>query len=226
MKSCFVQVLDLQTYDYYLEIIIFSPSFFHNMDNLSNKQKEIVSLETLDENSNDESNRNSLNSSPTNEDSTLADNDLTSYIDSTNYRYSNINTAASASAAAVSSSYNSANYRRANTSSVASSISSSANRVSAGLFNNNSLSQPSNIFSFDANNQEEFVEYDSNKSCCIECGVFAFLVKCQGHCDMQLCESCCEKHWQFEINELIKIKTHLENSVTELKKYLCKLCLV
>lgn len=183
-----------------------------------NKQKDVVSLETLDENSNDESNRNSLTSSPTNyyEDSTLADNDLTTYIDNSNYRYAN----AAATTAASSSSYGASNYRRANASSVASTMSSSTNRLSAGLFNTSSMNPTSNIFSFDSNNQDEFVEYDANKSCCIECGVFAYLIKCQGHCDMQLCESCCEKHWQLEINDLIKIKNNLENNVTELKKYL------
>jgi len=54
----------------------------------SSKQKDIVSLETLDENSNDES----IRSSPTNfYEETLADNDLSSYMNNNNFRYSSSN---------------------------------------------------------------------------------------------------------------------------------------
>jgi hypothetical protein len=60
----------------------------------------------------------------------------------------------------------------------------------------------------------------SPKSCCIECGAYAQLVKCMSHCDLHICENCQHKHWQIEINELIKYKTSLENNVDELKKYL------
>lgn len=60
----------------------------------------------------------------------------------------------------------------------------------------------------------------STKSCCIECGAYAHLVKCMSHCDLHICENCQHKHWQMEINELIKFKTSLENNVDELRKYL------
>jgi len=35
-----------------------------------------------------------------------------------------------------------------------------------------------------------------------------------------VCEECQEKHWQMEINELLSMKTYMENSVADLKKYL------
>ena len=178
----------------------------------STKPKEIVSLESLDETSNDESNRNSLASSPTNyyEDSTVADNDLSNYSvdNNNNFRYAT---------SLLNTNYGASSRRAA---SVVSSTSTNK-RLPTGILGNKAPS----IFSFDnQNNQEEYSDdYNANKSCCIECGSFAFLVKCTAHCDMQICESCCEKHWQLEINDLIKIKTHLEDNVTELKKYLCKL---
>jgi hypothetical protein len=177
----------------------------------SSKQKDIVSLETLDENSNDES----IRSSPTNfYEETLADNDLSSYMNNNNFRYSSSNYGTNSTT-----NNNIPNLRRS-TASVASSSVSSAKRLSGGVFMTNLT--PS-IFSFDnLNNQEDFSDelLTSNKSCCIECGIFGYLTKCAAHCDKQLCESCCDKHWQLEINELIKIKTTLENSVADLRKYL------
>ena len=82
-----------------------------------------------------------------------------------------------------------------------------------------------NIILYDggSSNQEYGVEGGedfSGKGCCLECGMFTFLSKCNAHCDLQLCESCQQKHWQIEINELIKMKTFLETSVGDLRKYL------
>lgn len=178
----------------------------------SPKARDIVSLETLDENSNDESNRNSLASSPTNyyTESVVNDNDLEGYVDTGNFRFAH-----TANAFAQSS----ANKLRRGTASVTSSSSSSNRRFSGGILQ--SSNQTPSIFSFDnQSNRGDYADELGNKSCCIECGCFAVLIKCAAHCDMMLCENCCEKHLQLEINELIKIKNHLENSVVDLKKYL------
>lgn len=58
------------------------------------------------------------------------------------------------------------------------------------------------------------------KGCCLKCGSFAYLSK---YNDAQLCDNCTQKHWQDEINELIKYKTFLESSVRDLKRYLSML---
>ena len=104
----------------------------------SSKQKDIVSLETLDENSNDES----IRSSPTNfYEETLADNDLSSFNNNNNnFRYSSSNYGTTNST-----NNNVPNLRRS-TASVASSSVSSAKRLSGGVFMTNLT--PS-IFSFD-----------------------------------------------------------------------------
>jgi hypothetical protein len=60
----------------------------------------------------------------------------------------------------------------------------------------------------------------ADKSCCLECGQYSFLNKCTAHCDLMLCESCQQKHWQIELNELIRMKSLLEQNVADLKKYL------
>ena len=72
-----------------------------------------------------------------------------------------------------------------------------------------------NIFNDDANNFD-------NKSCCIECGAFAVLQKCKAHCNLDICENCKQKHWQTEMDELLKLKSHLETNVGDLRNYLCK----
>lgn len=38
--------------------------------------------------------------------------------------------------------------------------------------------------------------------------------------DVYVCESCAQKRWQIEVEELVRIKTYMENSVEELKAYL------
>lgn len=70
-----------------------------------------------------------------------------------------------------------------------------------------------NIFNDDANNFD-------NKSCCIECGAFAVLQKCKAHCNLDICENCKQKHWQTEMDELLKLKSHLETNVGDLRNYL------
>ncbi len=63
---------------------------------------------------------------------------------------------------------------------------------------------------------------DYNKSCCLDCGIYSRLVKCNGHCNLDICENCKQKHWQTEMDELFKMKTHLENNMLDLKNYLGK----
>ena len=46
------------------------------------------------------------------------------------------------------------------------------------------------------------------------------LQKCKNHCNLDICENCKQKHWQVEVDDLLKMKSHLENSITELKTYL------
>ena len=101
------------------------------------------------------------------------------------------------------------------------------NRRQSNLFNGGSLfNNNSNFIIYDGGsvNQEAENNYReeefSGKSCCLECGMYTYLSKCNAHCDLQLCESCQQKHWQIELNELVKMKTYLESSVTDLKKYL------
>ena len=60
----------------------------------------------------------------------------------------------------------------------------------------------------------------TSKSCCLECGGYARLRKCTPHCNLDLCENCRQKHWQIEVDELLKMKTHLENNVADLRNYL------
>ena len=60
----------------------------------------------------------------------------------------------------------------------------------------------------------------NSKMCCLECGSYTYLIKCNSHCELMLCEQCQQKHWQMEINELIKLKTDLENNVADLRVYL------
>jgi hypothetical protein len=60
----------------------------------------------------------------------------------------------------------------------------------------------------------------SSKMRCLECGSYTYLIKCNSHCELMLCELCQQKHWQMEINELIKLKTDLENNVADLRNYL------
>jgi hypothetical protein len=57
----------------------------------------------------------------------------------------------------------------------------------------------------------------ANTGICLDCGIKSYLTRV---CDIQLCENCAAKRWQNEVNELVKIKTFLENSVEDLKKYL------
>ncbi len=61
---------------------------------------------------------------------------------------------------------------------------------------------------------------DLNQSCCLECGAYAMLQKCKAHCNLDICENCKQKHWQVEVDDLLKMKSHLENSIGELKNYL------
>ena len=60
------------------------------------------------------------------------------------------------------------------------------------------------------------------QSCCLECGAYAVLQKCKAHCNLDICDDCKQKHWQFEVDDLLKMKTHLEDNIIELKNYLCK----
>ena len=60
-------------------------------------------------------------------------------------------------------------------------------------------------------------DIDGLSGICYDCGSNSYLTKSG---DTQLCENCIHKRWQTEISELIKVKTYLENSVDELKKYL------
>lgn len=59
-----------------------------------------------------------------------------------------------------------------------------------------------------------------SKTTCLECGAYAYMHKCKGHCNKDICEDCREKHWQVEVDELLKMKNHLEGSVADLKNYL------
>lgn len=81
-----------------------------------------------------------------------------------------------------------------------------------------------NLNGYSLNGSDEYESYlninNNNKGCCIECGSYTFLIKCISHCDKQLCESCQQQHWQNEINDLLKLKTFLENNVNDLKRYL------
>lgn len=75
-------------------------------------------------------------------------------------------------------------------------------------------------FSLDPNTVElndDLAAANANKGCCLDCGCFAYLNKFN---DLQLCDGCYQKHWQNEVNELIKYKSYLENNVRDLKKYL------
>ena len=73
------------------------------------------------------------------------------------------------------------------------------------------------IFGYDEPSQK----FSSNsKKCCAECGSYTFVIRCASHCDRLVCEGCQEKHWQMEINELLNMKTFMENSVADLRKYL------
>lgn len=83
--------------------------------------------------------------------------------------------------------------------------------TNGSLFNGFDESLPSSNLQFNSN---------SPKGCCNECGTYTFVVRCASHCDQKVCEQCQQKHWQMEINELLTMKTSIENSVADLKKYL------
>ncbi len=59
-----------------------------------------------------------------------------------------------------------------------------------------------------------------NKTTCLECGAYTYMHKCKGHCNKDICEDCREKHWQVEVDDLLKMKGHLEIGVADLKNYL------
>lgn len=61
---------------------------------------------------------------------------------------------------------------------------------------------------------------DPSQSCCLECGAYGLLQKCKAHCNLEICEDCKQKHWQIEVDDLLKMKTHLENNIGDLKTYL------
>lgn len=62
--------------------------------------------------------------------------------------------------------------------------------------------------------------FNENQQVCLECGAYAVLQKCKAHCNLDICENCKQNHWQIEVDDLLKMKTHLENNIADLKGYL------
>lgn len=67
---------------------------------------------------------------------------------------------------------------------------------------------------------------------CSECGSYcgSYVTRnkfCNGSAETEnICETCLQKRWQDEVNELIKYKTNLETDVCELRQYLCILSII
>jgi hypothetical protein len=61
------------------------------------------------------------------------------------------------------------------------------------------------------------LELEDQSGRCHDCSRQTFLNKFG---DVDLCEVCTQKRWQIEVNELIKVKSYLENTADEMKKYL------
>jgi hypothetical protein len=61
------------------------------------------------------------------------------------------------------------------------------------------------------------IEVDEQSGRCHDCSRSTHLNKFG---DVDLCDNCTKKRWQIEVNELVKVKSYLENTAEEMKKYL------
>jgi hypothetical protein len=61
------------------------------------------------------------------------------------------------------------------------------------------------------------VEVDEQAGRCHDCSRSTHLNKFG---DVDLCDNCTQKRWQIEVNELVKVKSYIENTAEEMKKYL------
>lgn len=177
--------------------------------NLTSNNNKKPTLVNLSNDSTSNSSTASLTSSQTNLDNLLESNINTTTNTSTyrqpgSYTYENTRM------------YHPHIYRRSNTSNVY--TGASPRRMSnLQMYGNKPLFTSTLVYD-DSNQHEASLEDNQGyKGCCLECGSYAYLMKFN---EVQLCSSCYEKQWQNELNELLKMKSYLENGVQELKKYL------